>query len=68
MNLSNNRIGPKGTTLLVESLKDSTLQYLNLSHNQIEDTGAYSIAKLLERQAVIMSSQFHLQELKISNN
>lgn len=50
LNLSKNKLGPKGTQLLCESLKDhSGIRNLNISNNYIGDSGAISISKLLEK-------------------
>jgi len=58
LNLSKNKLGPKGTQLLCESLKDhSGIHNLNIAHNYIGDSGAISLGKLLERQIKKSSSQ-----------
>ena len=44
LNLSHNQIGAKGTQLIIESLKDSKMKYLDLSFNHIKDSGAICIA------------------------
>ena len=48
LNLSGNRIGTKGLTIIMEALKDHTkIESLYLDSNMIDNDGAYAISKLL---------------------
>ena len=52
LDLAKNNIGAKGMHLLAESLKENrSLKFLNISSNNIQDSGALAVSKLLKAQA-----------------
>ena len=64
LNLSRNKLGPQGTKLLCESLREHTgLRKLDLSHNYLGDEGCMTMAKLLEKRKKVA-----IQKLKLSYN
>lgn len=52
LDLCKNNIGAKGMHLLAESLKENkSLKFLNISSNNIQDSGALAVSKLLKAQS-----------------
>jgi Ran GTPase-activating protein (RanGAP) involved in mRNA processing and transport len=65
LNLSSNRIGTKGAKKLAKGLGLSNLVFLNISHNNIKNMGAWSIGKALSKNKTLLS--LGLADNKISD-
>jgi Ran GTPase-activating protein (RanGAP) involved in mRNA processing and transport len=65
LDLSRNRLGPKGCHLLCEALREPTsaIKSLDLSYNEIQNLGARSLSELLPS-----SAQSRLRELRLQGN